>query len=270
METTSASVPKSTFRQVWKALKWGGVVLLVVFLMTMVMGPGPIQPILYLAIGWISFLVRTLPAITWNWDLVATAAVCCAVSLLIAHWFLCRLTAGIASGRGATLRWRWRWTWGGLGLVGAAFVVGMCVAGIVHQAGWIAGSPESWYEIKGTDIRLYADQRDLELAVQLAAGETSGDPAAMRAMLNDPGHALWRGSPRMSMTDGRPLLHRFHVLVVPPAGDGSKPGYLIYPRGTTKGTWFRGACSLDGRQDDFRPEELPDLIEKHGTNMVAL
>jgi hypothetical protein len=122
--------------------------LIALFLLGIV-GPGAFEPLVFLGIGWIGFLARTVPRITWNWDLLGMALLCMAGVLILAHWFLHWLTGQLATWRGLAGSWRWRWTWCAAFIVGIAFLVGMAVGGIAHQTAWIASSHESWYELKG-------------------------------------------------------------------------------------------------------------------------
>src|SRR5262245_44504666 len=66
-----------------------------------------------LASGWWSFLRRTGPQISWNWDLVLMALLCVALILTGGQWFLNWLWQAARPARPsvATERWRWKWTW---------------------------------------------------------------------------------------------------------------------------------------------------------------
>ena len=132
------------------------------------------------ATGWLSFLKRTLPGITWNWDLVGMGILCSILILFIAHRSFSWLTQSIANAQGKSWRWHWRWTWCGLSSIIVFFLIGMSVGGTAHQIGWIASSPESLLVSK-SGIGSYARDRgimnNLELGFRFAVEDTAGDVA---------------------------------------------------------------------------------------------
>ncbi|MGK0190759.1 MAG: hypothetical protein ACI9R3_006589, partial [Verrucomicrobiales bacterium] len=118
--------------------KWvvGICIGILVGLVLIVSIPGSFDVLWALASGWFTFLQRTLPNITWNGSLVGMGVLCSMIALGLAHGFL---RSVIKAGQ----RWRFRWTVCGLMIVGLVFLVGMSVAGVVHQVGWIVGSDEA-------------------------------------------------------------------------------------------------------------------------------
>jgi len=91
-----------------------------------------------LAVGWVQFLARVLPRLTWDKNSVVLAVIAFALFTLGVHW-LCR----------ALVRWRGSerpWKFGGSVAVAlsvvVAFAAGICMIGVVHQSGWLMASEQ--------------------------------------------------------------------------------------------------------------------------------
>src|SRR5580765_7346559 len=111
------------------------------FLMMMAgIGTGLVDLGVTLLFGWIRFLSDTWPRISWNAGAIWTTCLCVGLVLLLGHWFLVWLCRSVASTRGKPFSWPWKWTWCGLVGIALCFLVGMAIAGAVHQLGWIAES----------------------------------------------------------------------------------------------------------------------------------
>ena len=92
-----------------------------------------------IAFGWVWYLARVVP--NWNPDPVTVAtAVGCLVGLVVGgHLFLRWLYSATSD---EPREWPWRWTLKGVALVVVMFVAGIAVTGLIHQATWLARSPE--------------------------------------------------------------------------------------------------------------------------------
>jgi hypothetical protein len=212
------------------------------------------------ALGWWSFLQRTLPGISWNWDIVGMSAVCVLLILILAHVFLRWITKSVSSAQGRRWQWPWRWTWCGLLAIGLLFLVGMGVGGMAHQAGWLSSRSGSWYEIKGED---FSDLRQLDGALQQAALEAGGDILEMRRVLRSPDSSYFpRGRGENS------LLERFQVLLIRDETN-ALAGRIIFPRDPARWARARGIYSFADRNDNFPMEQLPKLIQKHQQQLLA-
>jgi hypothetical protein len=89
--------------------------------------------------GWLFFLGRTLPAMSWNWSAIGFAALASAAILILMH----RLGGWLWRSRTpATGTWRWGWTAGAFAVVWLIFGYVLATVGIAHQLGWMLSSEE--------------------------------------------------------------------------------------------------------------------------------
>jgi hypothetical protein len=240
-------------------------VLLAVFFAVLFLGvAAPKEQILHLLIwGWLKFLSRTIPRITWNWDLVGMALLCLAGLLGLTHGFLRWLTAQIAMSRGKGWLWPWRFTWCGTLSTGVLFLVGMAAGGIVHQAGWIASSPESLYERKG-GIGHMSELRQFHLDLIMAMNECDSDLQETRRDLEETQRRQRHLSKRSRDAE------RFTCLVIV---DPSRRivGAIIFHRVRSGPASSRDVLYWNGSgQEWLALSELPALIRKHDGRLVAL
>jgi hypothetical protein len=241
------------------------VLVLVLFLLFVFMGAGigsgQIAALTALALGWLAFLQRTVPQITWNWDLVVMGVLCTAVVCFLGHRFASWLTISIARQRGLDWRWPWRWTICGLVGIGLSFLVGMCAGGIAHQVGWLSSQTESWYERRG---EVFLDLRQLDGALQQAVLEADGDAEKVRQALRNPesGYLYKRRGEA-------PLPERFQVLLIVNSAN-KVAGAIVFPRDHAKHTRSQVMYSFEGKDDYLPMEKLPELIAKHQNQLLAL
>lgn len=255
------SPPRSMARQIGRALFWSLSILIIFFLLMMLTaGPGRFELPFVLATGWMRFLARTAPKVTWNWDLVAMGIVSAAVILLLAQRFLTWIVKNVTLARNLEWRWPWRWTWCGLVAIGLFFLVGMCVGGVAHQAGWLSSQSGSWYEIKGED---FFDLRQLDAALEQAALKAGGDMAEVRRAVAGPDSTYLR---RRSGENS--LAERFQVLLIR-EGTNNFAGRIIFLRDPTRRARTRGIYWFEGKNENFPVEKLPELIQKHQTQLLA-
>ncbi len=113
----------------------------------------PVQLSFYFLFGWIPFLKRTLPQVTFDWSAVALAVICGTLVVLGLHWFCSWLNRQIALGKSESQKTEWPWRWSAGISIGLLLLFSTCVAiiGIVHQVGWWIGSNEPLY-VRGRGI----------------------------------------------------------------------------------------------------------------------
>src|SRR5262249_24078829 len=150
---------------------WTILVVLVLLILSALAAQNLLEISFLLVAGWVSFLSRTLPRISFNGELLLTALFCVVGVLLLAHWFLNWLTVRLGSSRGQAWTWAWRWTWCGGSTLGVACVVGMSLGGITHQAGWMFSMHEPWFELNTGRSPFWNDARQLQAVLQTAVIE---------------------------------------------------------------------------------------------------
>jgi hypothetical protein len=124
-----------------------GFLLFVVFLLLPAIGLAvPAEILVRLAVGWIAFLTRVIPTMSWSPGGLFSALVWgtgCVWGLhRFAWWFVSEWRAGTGETPPQGREWSWRWTSAGLGLIITAFAAGIAMTGIAHQTLWLATSPE--------------------------------------------------------------------------------------------------------------------------------
>ena len=81
------------------------------------------------------------------------------------------------SGDAPVVAWRWRWTLSLVSLVLVLFAAGTAVVGIVHQATWLARSPEPMYRtgsVKSRKIMCASNLRQISQSLNLYASQNGG------------------------------------------------------------------------------------------------
>lgn len=91
----------------------------------------------WLAVGWIWFLRRVLPAVHGSVEATVTALAAAAVLGTGAHLALVRLRRHLRQDAASQDPWRPRWTALLLGLIVAALLCSMASIGVAHQVGWL-------------------------------------------------------------------------------------------------------------------------------------
>lgn len=215
-----------------------------------------------LALGWWSFLRRTLPGISWNWDLVGMAMVCSGGILLLAHGLLAWIIRNVAAARGNSRRWRWKWTWCGLGGLLVLFLVGMAVGGASHQIGWLRASHEPWYEIKPRHLGDRLNLEEIQMEVRRVLLETNTVASFRQAIWNSEiekrGANRWEKSPVQSC----------HLLLE--VGEHARvKGVIAFPRDEQAKSRTGGYFTTADDSHHVSPEELPAFIERHGPSLIA-
>ena len=251
------NAPVTDLRRVFGCLlKIGLILFLVYFVFGALLGSFGLMDVgISFVFGWISFLNRTAPQISWNWDLVAMSLLCCGLILGLAHGLLKWLVKAIGSARNQSWVWPWRWTYCGLIALALFFLVGMSAGGAAHQIGWIAASDEPWYEGKSRFGRLRSEMTNLEYNF-MAMLEKPMPVGAFRREVRE--------------TFAKPdMLESFHILLVPTNGT-NVTGVIIFPRDPQMREKVGGSCV--GQTEEYgqvSARELPDVLKQFQTNLVA-
>jgi hypothetical protein len=162
-------------RSVFKWLMWllGGAVVLI-FVITLG-PPKELQVLFTLAFGWVAFLFRVLPEVSFNASAVAQT-----------------LAVGAVLGGGAhvSLRWLWRqvrpedaspwparWTASLLALLVLLFCATMATVGVGHHVGWLAAYDGAWtsgWRFRTMERALSAGDEVCEEASRVLEADPSG------------------------------------------------------------------------------------------------
>lgn len=129
--------------------------------------------------GWLFYLRRTLPEISWNWEAVASGVVFLVLSVGGFHF----LARSIAATKGTAWQRRWSVCLSALALL--IFGVSLAVGGIAHQVAWLART-ERWIAF-GSDNRIakqFGNARQLIISVRLFAMDEGGRyPARLEELM---------------------------------------------------------------------------------------
>lgn len=125
--------------------KWTlGIGIALVLLLALAGGMWLVEVPFYLAFGWIRYLTRVLPLVTFDWPTIGFACAAVAVFTVGLHAFLRWLAAALDS-HGAS-NWKPRWTISIVAISLLLFAAGTAFVGIVHQVTWLAQSPVPFLE----------------------------------------------------------------------------------------------------------------------------
>lgn len=266
-ESQNSNPPETSriFRRLGKILLFIFLILFLFLFLAAGVGTGEIEAFIALAFGWLQFLKRTIPQISWSWDLAGMAILSSAIILVLAHQFFGWITDNIAKSRGQNYKWLWKWTWCGLVTIALLFLVGMSLGGAAHQIGWIAGSKEPWLERKGKWFTEYNNMRQLELAFRMAIQDENDNLEKGRK-------ALWK-SPNEYFNQSQslpPLMQAYHLLVVT-KDDGAVDGVIIFPRNTEALKAAGAYCSIGEKEYGPIPaKDLDALLQKYRKHLTAL
>jgi len=239
-------------------------VLVVLTLFFPFVGP-PIEVMIGLGSGWVSFLSRTVPQIRWNWNLVLMAVLCAALVLLGAQWFLNWIWQATRAAHSSSPpgRWPWKWTWCGLTAIAVFFLVGMSVGGITHQIGWMAASPEPMMETRG-GVSETAKLRQVSMALEFALAEPNPSIARIRSEA-----ANGEGNLFGLIDDRVKVLESYQILLLVES-DGGVKGALVFPRQASRREKTGGWYILGDDRGPKPAKELNELIHRHRKQLVAL
>ena len=121
----------------------GCLVLLVLAFLILALWPFPVELVFYLVLGWIWFLMRTIPQMTIEPAAVAVAGGSLVVLTIVAHGLARWLFRSLHPSPGAEVpRWRFRWTTMSALLVVFTFAAGIAMIAAFHQVWWLVSSKE--------------------------------------------------------------------------------------------------------------------------------
>ena len=126
----------------------------------------PMQAVLIqLPLGWLHFLERNWPEITWNWNLITTGVFCSAGIVMLGHWLCASLLKHIHTWHAASAHrtWRWRWTLAGYVALWLLFAIAFGAAGVFRHVTWLMNYDRPWYEEKPHYFDADIVSRQLEL-----------------------------------------------------------------------------------------------------------
>lgn len=203
-----------------------------------------------LVFGWIGFLMRTLPRVTWNGSMVGMGILCTVGSVFLTQWLLREFTRHLSFAP-----WRWRWTVCGIGALAVLFLVGLAIGGSAHQIGWMMGSDVRWFK-----ERIHDQSSGLDGVASNLLREGETDPAVWRTKLME--------SPRVGVTN-QWAIDRAQILFVLD-DQGAVTGAFIIPRDKESG-WAHGVFHTKGKQAKwlYSAQQVRDLIREHSAHLEA-
>jgi hypothetical protein len=235
------------------------VLLLFLFLFVVAgTGRGGIEFVIVLLFGWIGFLQRTFPQISWNWDLVLMALFCSLLVLGLAHGSLSWLAKSIGSARNQSWQWPWRWTVCGLIGITLLFLVGMSVGGAVHQFGWISASSEPLYERKPRYLNELFSLKEIDMEFRGALMDTNAIADVRRAIWNE----------KAARRERAQTVQFLHILLVV-TNKGEIDGVIVFPRDPQAKARFGGYFITADDSKTIPAKELPDLLKVQNANLVT-
>jgi len=181
---------------------WWALGLLVVFVFLAPIVPY-VELLVIIPLGWILFLIRVLPQVTFNPVLAIQTVVLAIIAVGLTHCLLGWLYRAVQSDETETKQpWRWKWTFSSLTIVMLAFVVGISMVSIVHQSYWLAKHEEGWYSHWGVSL---AARRSASVSSLRTQGLAISDYEKEHGALPPGGTIDERGEP----------LHGWAALILP-------------------------------------------------------
>ena len=170
-----------------------GLLAAFLFLALLAGRPSPMQAVLIqLPLGWLHFLERNWPEITWNWALIATGVFCSAGIVMLGHWLCASLLKHTHTWHSASAHraWRWRWTLAGYIALWLVFAISFGATGVFRHVTWLLNYQRPWYERRPQYYDVEIASRQLEL---LAFENDWNLEATRKALLQQPSfqHEQW-------------------------------------------------------------------------------
>lgn len=240
------------------------VIVLVVIGVLFVLSTPFFRVLWVLLVGWMSFLSRTVPRITWNADLIGMAVLCTAAILGGTHWFLtwlCFQRNVIPEDADEETPWRWRRTWCVVAALGLTFFIGSSMVGAVHQIGWLMSSHEPMIEPKSPLMNV-SGMTFLESAFNSALRNGKGDFYAVR-------RAVWQPDQYYQM-EAVQLRQTFHIFAIVDE-DNRVSGMIIFPRDEAQKSQWGGIYQYDSNRGQVVPgDQILKLLQRHQDHLRML
>lgn len=215
-----------------------------------------------LLLGWVHFLLRTLPEVTLNSSLIVTGIVCSALVIGLGHWFARSVISAANKLRTNALPlWRLRWSVCGYLGVWLVFLVGMAIVGVVHQVGWMASSDVPAIENGNVRYRHIHQQWMVIDLLKSAYRKDREERSNMRSFLSE--ELLY-----IDKRYGTSVFDITHFFVIENE-ESELEGILSFPR--VRPLHFKWAAVLDlnGEKRSIDDEkELRAVLHKHRGRLV--
>jgi len=216
-----------------------------------------IQVPLTLALGWVAFLLRVVPEVTWRWGAIAETVGVGAVLGVGTHLFLRRLWRQLRPEEAEARPWPVRWSVSLVALIVLLFGATMATVGIGHHVGWLASSREPLAQSSWRFLPSRGRWENEELCERAEVLSKSGVPDArlVQVLLGD--------------EQTRDRAERLYVL--PWKGPGGEAGFLVFPRDPISRGWADAVrCGGGLAQDEvIKAAELPRLLSESQGQVAA-
>ena len=222
--------------------------ILILFLPILV-GSGWLEIGWTLLTGWIGFIMRVVPQIGWNWDLIGMGVVGSAFMLAGTQWFM----NSIIKGKGQGHTWPWRRTWCFASCLGLTFLMGSAVVGAIHQASWMVTGKEPLLEEKSRSPLV--QMRMAAMSVVTAAEE--GVSVSERRQL------FWK------FNAGSRFNEQFHVLAIVDE-EHQLTGVIVFPRDAEIRARYGGLHQHGRLKATIPDEELSDFIQENKAHLHSI
>jgi hypothetical protein len=207
-----------------------------------------IQVPLALVVGWVGFLRRVVPEVTWRWGAIAETVAVGAVLGVGSHLFLRRLWRQLRPGDASP--WPVRWSVSLVALIVLFFCATMATVGIGHHVGWLASGRAPLTESSWRFMPRLMEWEHEEVCQKALVLSKSGVPDARIAQV------------LLGDEQTRTKAERLHV--VPRQGPGGEVGFLVFPRDPISRERAGGVRCGGGvvGKEPFMAAELPRLLSE--------
>ena len=232
--------------KVMNAIGWAGCGLFVLVLITCSGQMWLVQVPWALGVGWVNFLRRVVPEVTWRWGAIAETGAVVAVLGVGTHLFLHRLWRQLRPED--RQEWPVRWSVSLVALLVLLFSATMATVGMGHHVGWLASGRAPLTVSSWRFDRTHMEWDNEGLCQTALTLSKAGVPDARMSQ------ALLGGD---EVT--RTKTERLHV--VPWRGAGGEAGFLVFPRDPLSRERAGGVhCGGGVEMKSFHAAELPKLL----------
>lgn len=234
------------------------------FLFVLLMGGigfGVMGLLVSLLFGWISFLTKTAPKISWDGGTICLYVLIIGCLVFLADNFFKWLVRSISVARGRNFFWPLKWTCAGVIATGLCMLIGMAVTGIAHQMVWLLESDEPMYEQRPRSLQALRDEDGLAQVIRQMLIDTH----TVAGLIQDLAKEVER--PQGQGFSLEHALEISHVLCL--AEDGKIQGALIFPR-QPDAQRLGGYHIYGDRQKRLSSEQVQAFIQQNRANLIAL